>query len=504
MNSQSILILILTFSVFALTKAQDQIWNVHHHNDLSRTIGSQLIETDSFYYNIGKAIDTFPTLEQGVFISKIDKRTGKNIAHQYYGELDTDFSFTTLRNVILEGDFIIFPLTKGFSGGFIHLFKTNIHTLEIEKLLVIPSPELEDNFLFLEDFLNIGDYYYLLNIIQTEKFNEPLIIKIGKQDLSIQYIRFKDKMENITSYRFMPYQDGIIVFSSFDGANIVTGGRLITYLSLDGDMIWENKSPSTVPNYYVLSLLPVTDHEILINAIDPIYDYVKHDVYMRHSVMRFDLITKNSVWHAWWDEPRITNLFGEGRLVRGHREGEILLMSNDVYESKEYDTIYYSGKVVKFDLSGQKIWQKKYSYYQKHNIFNNFYNMIATEDGNYLICGFEGFQQNSWLVKIDEDGNILPIDTTTMTVDWIVPNSTSEIKIYPNPAADYIIINQGEISDIKYVISNMNGQTIKQMTVAQAHHNTIWDISDLPKSTYVISMVQGGKVIGQIKQIVVR
>ncbi len=503
MKSKAILIFIMMFSSFSILSAQIGFWNVHHQNDLAQTTGSQLIETDSFYYNLGMAYDTFPTRERGVFITKIDKNSGKNIAYQYYGEMDTYFSFTTLRNVILDGEYILVPVTIGFSDGVIHLYKVNINTLKFEKMLNIPSPEVESSFLFLLDFLEIGEYYYLLNIIQTEEFNEPLVIKIKKQDLSIQYIRIKDKKENITSFRFSKYGDGLLIYSMFYEPNIVAGGRLITYIDLDGKVIWESKSPSFVPNFYILSVLPINDHEVLINADDAIYDFAINDIVSRHSVMRFDLNTKKSVWHTWWDEPRIENLFSQGILVEGHKKGEILMMSNDVYSSEAQDTTYYLGKVIKFDLSGKKIWQKKYSYYLKNNFSNNFYNMIATKDGNYLICGFENQYYDAWLVKIDEDGNILPIDTTSSTGDiYSTTISLPEIKVYPNPASNTIIINQGEISDMTYLLTDIHGLTIKSMPLPDAHHHVVWDISDVVSGTYVLQMRQCDKVIGT-KQIVV-
>ncbi len=47
------------------------------------------------------------------------------------------------------------------------------------------------------------------------------------------------------------------------------------------------------------------------------------------------------------------------------------------------------------------------------------------------------------VLLIDEHGDIVPIDTTSGTnqIDLTIP----DIKIYPNPATDYLIINQGEI-----------------------------------------------------------
>ncbi len=164
------------------------------------------------------------------------------------------------------------------------------------------------------------------------------------------------------------------------------------------------------------------------------------------------------------------------------------------------------GKVIKFNADGKKIWQKNYDFTTNQG-FNNFNNIISTTDSNYLIVG-EIFSvdlpQAPWLVKIDEDGNILPIDTTSTTTDHDVVSSIPEIKVYPNPASHSIIINQGEITDMTYQLIDMNGGIVKAISLPHAHHNVVWDISDVTSGTYILSMKQGEKLIGSRQQVVVK
>jgi hypothetical protein len=137
-------------------------------------------------------------------------------------------------------------------------------------------------------------------------------------------------------------------------------------------------------------------------------------------------------------------------------------------------------------------------------LFNDFYYIISTSDGNYLITGYESLSRAPWLVKIDEDGNILPIDTTSAATDHNVQTTIPEIKIYPNPASHSIIINQGEITDMMYQLTDMNGAVLKTIPLPHAHHHVVWDISDVASGTYVLTMLQGGKVIGSRQQVVIR
>ncbi|MBK8626950.1 MAG: T9SS type A sorting domain-containing protein [Saprospiraceae bacterium] len=79
-----------------------------------------------------------------------------------------------------------------------------------------------------------------------------------------------------------------------------------------------------------------------------------------------------------------------------------------------------------------------------------------------------------------------------------------EIKIYPNPASHSIIINQGEITDMTYQLIDMNGGIVKAISLPHAHHNVVWDINDVVAGTYVLTMTQGGKLIGSKQQVVVK
>ena len=84
------------------------------------------------------------------------------------------------------------------------------------------------------------------------------------------------------------------------------------------------------------------------------------------------------------------------------------------------------------------------------------------------------------------------------------PSLHEIVSVYPNPASRSIIINQGEITDMTYQLIDMQGAVIKSLPIPYAHHNVIWDISDVDSGSYVLTMLQGGKVIGTQKQLVVR
>jgi hypothetical protein len=126
--------------------------------------------------------------------------------------------------------------------------------------------------------------------------------------------------------------------------------------------------------------------------------------------------------------------------------------------------------------------------------------MISVDDSHYLLGGRTTTDTTicSWLVKIDEDGNIVPIDTTSNTGITDI----ADISIYPNPAHDQIIINQGERTDMQYTIYDSQGRMVLTKMIRETHHNTVWDISDLPDGIYFLSITHLGKVLKSIKMVV--
>jgi Secretion system C-terminal sorting domain/Carbohydrate binding domain len=71
----------------------------------------------------------------------------------------------------------------------------------------------------------------------------------------------------------------------------------------------------------------------------------------------------------------------------------------------------------------------------------------------------------------------------------------SEINIYPNPASDYLIINN--ISDFKYIdIQNLSGITIFSFACSGEKSVSI-PVSDLPNGIYVIRLNGAGKIIAR-------
>jgi hypothetical protein len=480
--------------------AQEKSWNLLLDKKQADINGDFIIETDFGYVVLGIAFDTFPTYEQGITISLIDKKNSSLIKSVYFeidlGELDFDY----LRKISYQKGNLYFPMFN-FSNRSLELFIVTIPTLEIRIQTINYTNSIGNSKgkVYIQDFIYLKGYFYLLAnyFYNGDTSGQTLVLKINSENFeNSPFIIANDTNKNLYGEAMISYKDGILISFYYQGTQVITGGIQFIHYSLELNKIWEYNFNTTVPNWGCQYLLAINEADFLYVSTDPKLNYSTLQVENRFSVMRFNSENNKSVWYTWWNEPRKSEVWFKGKIVKGFKEKEYLLMANDIVKN---DSFYYTtGKIVKFNDSGQRIWQKTYYFTDKWAVNNHFNDIIKTSDNAYLVVGSEYLERTAWLVKIDEDGNILPIDTTSST-GYIYSNTISlpEIKVYPNPASNTIIINQGEISDMTYLLTDIHGLTIKSMPLPDAHHHVVWDISDVVSGTYVLQMRQGDKSSGR-------
>jgi hypothetical protein len=486
--------------------AQDKSWNLLLEKNVERSMGYQVYEADSFYIVLGTSIDSFGTAEQGFSISKVNKVDGSLIETKHYEEPGVEFDFHQCRNGYIKEGEIYFPQTSRTKPYSMQLFKVNQNTLNVEKLINIPPPDTTSKYdFFLNDFLMIGNECFILTNYFIGEYNTPsfkgveILIKYDLQSKETNIIRINRNDTKIAMNRLTNFNGNILIFGTLVGELLATGKMAIFNLDRNGNNIWEYQTPALSPIHNIKDIYPINNKEVMLVSYDSYFDYSDLNLYSRWTVTRFDVENKKIVWSNFWNEPRKPYIWDTAKIVKTKKEGEFLLVASDYVTS---DTSRNTmGQIIKFNDKGQRLWHKTYYFYNKWVYRNDFSNIINTSDENFLIVGTVA--QDPWLVKIDEDGNILPIDTTSSTGDiYSTTISLPEIKVYPNPASNTIIINQGEITGMTYLLTDIHGRTIKSIPLPHAHHHVVWDISDVVSGAYVLQMRQGDKVIGT-KQIVV-
>lgn len=422
-----------------------------------------------------------------------------------------EYGIYSNRNAYIDDDYIYVIQNSNSFPAKATIFQTDLKTLETKDLYTFspPSSASLSEAMFLNDFLVESNNFYILIKYYSGKFNtptfegHPVVVKVNSKTMDVDTFYLKSNLPSKIGFnRIISFNNGLLIFGFIPGTSLATGNLLILNLDLNGNLIWQYQTPSISSIYDVKDILPLKDQDVLLASYDSYFDYSDLQLYTRWTVTKYDVENKKIVWSNYWDEPRKPYIWGTAKMIKTKKEGEYFLMAND-YVGNDTSS-YTTGKIVKFNDKGQRLWQKRYYYNNKRFYLNKFFNIIMTTDSNYLIVGDENWIQTAWLVKIDEDGNILPLDTTSAAIDIDVADQIPEVKLYPNPASHTIIINQGEITDMTYQLIDISGAVVKTIPLPHAHHHVVWDISDVASGTYVLRMMQSGKLIGSKQQVVVK
>ena len=106
------------------------------------------------------------------------------------------------------------------------------------------------------------------------------------------------------------------------------------------------------------------------------------------------------------------------------------------------------GWLMKFNENGDTIWSRKYIYPVSQKNYHQFYDIKETADGGFILCGVSldiednvEIPQQSWLLKLDEHGCLIP-GCYTATEEVENGQLPFKVSIYPNPTTDYLNIYQ--------------------------------------------------------------
>jgi hypothetical protein len=134
--------------------------------------------------------------------------------------------------------------------------------------------------------------------------------------------------------------------------------------------------------------------------------------------------------------------------------------------------------------------------------------LIPTSDGGVLIVGYTSTLgaggSNVFIEKIGP-GDIHPvIDTNPVIESLVFVNETmisSEVRVYPNPASDFITIETNETNILDYSLCDMNGRIVKNGFVNGEGKVAV---NDLQPGIYLLSMTAGLNTPATVLRIMVK
>ncbi len=105
--------------------------------------------------------------------------------------------------------------------------------------------------------------------------------------------------------------------------------------------------------------------------------------------------------------------------------------------------------------------------------------------------------QTSWIVKMDPFGCLVP-GCQELTNIESVDKVDIKMLLYPNPAHDFLNLAIGATNqnqDAKIVLSNLQGQTLKEVDLQLTPVNLMLDLHDLTSGIYIVQYIVDGLVL---------
>ncbi|MBK9256029.1 MAG: T9SS type A sorting domain-containing protein [Saprospiraceae bacterium] len=485
-------IYIWTF-IFSQTIWSQSDFNLEFHRDFGCTRVEMLFEDKDHYYSIGYS-QAFGKPEVEVMVNAHEKKSGKINQTAYYGVDSTWLSVDGRSGIIVKGDKLLFGFV-GVGKGTLYLlqYDTNERTISIKDTIV------QDSGMYIFDLVSDNEGNLVCSYTVGGN-NQRGVITVFKPDGTKTHhpldnsglIRFGGKM--------YPSENGNWYFVTQWFPALNDHSLVVAELDSAFNVLWTWKSPWADRIYSAKYILPIEDNQLLIMANGDDHDSIKNTIAYVQWIYRFNLKSRQMLWRGNYGYPASRIITHGGQIVRSHQDSAYLMCTSAVLAGSTLDNYVLAGRAAKFRDNGDAIWIRDYVYESEDGSRNRFVSMLPTQDGNYLLGGFIlSTKCLSWLVKIDEDGRILPLDTTSSSEEYVEIDQTKKIKIYPNPVSDILYISQNETANVQYTLMDMQGLTIKSIFVSGADTEIMWDVSQVPQGMYVLSMEQEGRLLGSKK-----
>ncbi len=160
-----------------------------------------------------------------------------------------------------------------------------------------------------------------------------------------------------------------------------------------------------------------------------------------------------------------------------------------------------------FDSNGNVNWQKVMSMDIESKVHVR--DLQATPDGGYVMAGFKfsPAPQQSWIVKVDADGNtcwIADCDSTVVFTDIEEPLITPtpfSLSLYPNPASEQVEVAYQIPKDGILKVYDYQGQLIDEKPLDGGNSSLILKLEDWVSGVYLYQLeiegerLESGKLV---------
>lgn len=477
------------------------------------TILTNIEITDSCYYAVGLTTDTTPPYALGGLFSKIS----------FEGDIEWYKTFIKPNEYIGQWQNTLRKLPDGnFSISAHHADSNQVSAMLIkydafgDTLVTLknPSPNIpENNFIYHSGsfFTENGGYVSIFNITNPD---------LSKTEI---YVLMKDSLDTVIweNYITHPSFNKTSAFADYINGKILIGGGFrntnlvpqffdaqASVLQIDstGNIDWEYQSPEGELQGLVRAVIPTSDGGYLYSGGRGIEltssSGMSGSLRFNAHIFKLDA-NQNLEWEVGLRDSLISNSNKKYKLIE-LSDGSGYMVAGGNYEINWAESGYdKNGTLSKISLTGDSLWTRYYRFIESRAENHVFYDMESTLDGGFVMVGEstslvtadEEPLQRAWIVKVDEHGCLVP---GCELVSVSSPNrSAFEIKVYPNPATDYLNVyfHHPEFDQTAtFTLTDNSGKSIFSFKSKHGNITHMIPIDHLPTGQYWLSCQIGGVI----------
>jgi hypothetical protein len=508
------LFLIIFTLLLEQVHAQTITFNKRIRTNCGTNVLTSIEVTDSIYYITGVARDTTYNCRLGALFMQVDS-LGNIINYKIH--LDSLSYYETWDACLrkdLDGNFIIageyFDTTNLLQAAVIK-YDPQGNILWKKEHSSLFSP-IQPGFLP-DDIVVAKDSNYILAGETYEGFQ---LFKLDRNGDTLWTRRVDCNNNYCFQHSIVPLEDGFVVGYWNSDANQIpinyTYLCVLTKYDYQGNELWTWQNDSSIQYRGAEDLIQTKDKGWVI-ATATLKEFLNSDGVTSRTagdglVFKLDN-NRNRVWerplrsHTYTQESRIIcliELADSSLMAFG--------MTADTFTVNGQTIGQHDALVAKLSPDGDSLWGRRYHYFEQQWSRHEIFDAEQTKDGGFLICGQaqgsgQGAYQQGWLLKLDQHGCLVPgchLPDTTTSILPLHAQPQAELKLYPNPAVDYLNVlyrNKQVGEKLTFRILDAQGRVIQSHTARDISDKTyIFPVWELLGGWYVLEVRQDGVLVG--------
>ena len=321
----------------------------------------------------------------------------------------------------------------------------------------------------------------LIYIVDSKGEIDTLITLAGSDRLTACWDSYIDFNGRLTTYHWVEFDDSAINY------------RQIIKFDTNYNKVWTYRSENSQYNSVVPNGCELIDGSSIMSYTNP------EGIEDIHSV-RAIKADKTIGWqYNWGVSPYKVRYILRLKTLRN---GDVM---GSGYYSENLQNIRLSPWLFRLSPEGELLWSRTYVDVDSINNLSRrgaLFDFIEFENGDLMAVGYLNYENSDMLImRLDSNGCIDPLSCEEINIIDILTDineisfiKNSSLKIYPNPAFDFVKVEFPQIqnsTDVKIYSTTGQVKIECQMTFGQSE----FEISTLPPGLYIISIQLAGRVL---------